>query len=134
LLIQNLQASSATVDVIPMFFENACDHEIDSEDLVISSPSIQGENKRQTDLSVCIQHLPTGISVQSSGMHMFVFICLPLSFSSFSFIIIYSSMFQNLLMKNAICPLGCATFSPFLAFDDMLSTEDFYIHRHVMLL
>ncbi|ESW17557.1 hypothetical protein PHAVU_007G249100 [Phaseolus vulgaris] len=62
-----LEASSATVDVIPMFFENACDHEIDSEDLVISSPSIQGENKRQTDLSVCIQHLPTGISVQSSG-------------------------------------------------------------------
>ncbi|BAT96321.1 hypothetical protein LR48_Vigan02g038900 [Vigna angularis] len=63
-----LEACSATVDVIPMFFENnACDLEINSEDLIISSPSIQGENKRQTDLSVCIQHLPTGISVQSSG-------------------------------------------------------------------
>ncbi|CAJ1967661.1 unnamed protein product [Sphenostylis stenocarpa] len=62
-----LEVSSATVDVIPMFFENSCDLEIDSEDLIISSPSIQGENKRQTDLSVCIQHVPTGISVQSSG-------------------------------------------------------------------
>ncbi|KAL2326073.1 hypothetical protein Fmac_025131 [Flemingia macrophylla] len=62
-----LEAISATVDVIPMFLENACDLEIDSEDLIISSPSIHGENKRQTDLIVCIQHVPTGISVQSSG-------------------------------------------------------------------
>ncbi|TKY53406.1 Peptide chain release factor PrfB3 [Spatholobus suberectus] len=61
------EACSATVDVIPMFLENACDLEIDSEDLIISSPLIHGENKRQTDLTVCIQHLPTGISVQSSG-------------------------------------------------------------------
>ncbi|RDY09392.1 Peptide chain release factor PrfB3, chloroplastic, partial [Mucuna pruriens] len=62
-----LEASSATVDVIPMFLENACDLEIDSEDLIISSPLIHGENKRQTNLTVCIRHLPTGISVQSSG-------------------------------------------------------------------
>ncbi|XP_028189507.1 peptide chain release factor PrfB3, chloroplastic-like [Glycine soja] len=62
-----LEASSATVDVIPMFLENACDLEIDSEDLIISSPLIHGENKRQTDHTVCIQHIPTGISVQSSG-------------------------------------------------------------------
>jgi len=83
LLIQNLQASSATVDVIPMFLENACDLEIDSEDLIISSPLIHGENKRQTDHTVCIQHIPTGISVQSSGMHMFLFRCWLLGFSFF---------------------------------------------------
>lgn len=62
-----LEASSATVDVIPMLLENGCDLDIDSEDLIISSPSIHGENKRRTNLTVCIQHLPTGISVQSSG-------------------------------------------------------------------
>lgn len=59
-----------------MFFENARDLEIDSEDLIISSPLIHGEQKRQTEHTVCIQHLPTGISVQSSGMHMFVLKCL----------------------------------------------------------
>ncbi|KAK7392962.1 hypothetical protein VNO78_21412 [Psophocarpus tetragonolobus] len=62
-----LEASSATVDVIPMFLENSCDLEINSEDLIISSPSTHGEDNRQTDLAVCVQHLPTDISVQSSG-------------------------------------------------------------------
>ncbi|KAK7339850.1 hypothetical protein VNO77_20536 [Canavalia gladiata] len=62
-----LEASSAIVDVIPMSLENAYDLEIDSEDLIISSPLIHGEQKRQTELTVCIQHLPTGISVKSSG-------------------------------------------------------------------
>ncbi|XP_015949692.1 peptide chain release factor PrfB3, chloroplastic isoform X1 [Arachis duranensis] len=62
-----LEASLAIVDVIPMFLENPCDLEIDSEDLIISSPSIPVEQKKQTGLTVCIQHIPTGISVQSSG-------------------------------------------------------------------
>ncbi|KAL1330484.1 hypothetical protein AAHE18_12G112400 [Arachis hypogaea] len=63
-----LEASLAIVDVIPMFLENPCDLEIDSEDLIISSPSIPAEQKKQTGLTVCIQHIPTGISVQSSVM------------------------------------------------------------------
>ncbi|KAE9590151.1 hypothetical protein Lal_00027924 [Lupinus albus] len=63
----SLQASFATVDVIPMFLDSARDQEIDSEDLIISSSLIFGEQKRQTELTVCIQHVPTGISVQSSG-------------------------------------------------------------------
>ncbi|KAJ1385179.1 Peptide chain release factor class I/class II [Sesbania bispinosa] len=62
-----LEDSSAIVDVIPMYLENALDLEIDSEDLIISSPLTHGEQKRLTELTVCIQHLPTGISVQSSG-------------------------------------------------------------------
>ncbi|XP_061349663.1 peptide chain release factor PrfB3, chloroplastic isoform X2 [Gastrolobium bilobum] len=62
-----LEVSAAIVDVVPMFLENACDLEIDSEDLIISSSLIHGEQKRQTELAVCIQHLPTCISVQSSG-------------------------------------------------------------------
>lgn len=75
-----MQASLATIDVVPMFLENARDQEIDSEDLIISSPLIRGEQKRQTELTVCIKHVPTGISVQSSGMHMFLLRCLPFNF------------------------------------------------------
>ncbi|XP_057424452.1 peptide chain release factor PrfB3, chloroplastic [Lotus japonicus] len=63
----HLEASAAMVDVIPMFLENAFDLEIDSEDLIISPPLVHGKQKRQSNLTVCIQHLPTGISVQSSG-------------------------------------------------------------------
>ncbi|MED6170493.1 hypothetical protein PIB30_031481 [Stylosanthes scabra] len=61
-----LEASLAIIDVIPMFLENPCDPEIDSEDL-ISLPSSHVEQKKQTGLTVCIQHIPTGISFQSSG-------------------------------------------------------------------
>ncbi|KAK7267291.1 hypothetical protein RIF29_19960 [Crotalaria pallida] len=61
------EASLAVVDVIPMLLENPHDQEIDSKDLFISSPLINGEQNRQTRLTVCIQHVPTGISVQSSG-------------------------------------------------------------------
>lgn len=70
-LIQKLQTSSATVDVIPLFLENARDFEIDSADLIISSPSTHGKQKKQIECTVCIQHVPTGICVQSSGMHIF---------------------------------------------------------------
>ncbi|OIW06412.1 hypothetical protein TanjilG_16824 [Lupinus angustifolius] len=63
----SLKACLATVDVIPMFLDSARDQEINSEDLIISSSLIFGEQKRQTELTVCIQHVPTGISVQSSG-------------------------------------------------------------------
>ncbi|CAK8569411.1 unnamed protein product [Lathyrus sativus] len=63
----HLETSSATVDVIPLFLENACDFEIDSVDLIISSPSTHGKRKKQIECTVCIQHVPTGICVQSSG-------------------------------------------------------------------
>lgn len=62
-----LETSTATVDVIPLFLEKSRDLEIDSEDLIISSPLIHGEQKRQTQRIVCIHHIPTGITVQSSG-------------------------------------------------------------------
>ncbi|KAI5396559.1 peptide chain release factor PrfB3, chloroplastic isoform X2 [Lathyrus oleraceus] len=62
-----LETSSATVDVIPLFLENARDFEIDSADLIISSPSTHGKQKKQIECTVCIQHVPTGICVQSSG-------------------------------------------------------------------
>ncbi|XP_054784679.1 peptide chain release factor PrfB3, chloroplastic isoform X2 [Prosopis cineraria] len=62
-----LEASSAVVDVVPLFLENSSDLEIDHEDLIISSPSSIGEQKGRTEARVCIQHQPTGISAESSG-------------------------------------------------------------------
>ncbi|XP_058723995.1 peptide chain release factor PrfB3, chloroplastic-like isoform X1 [Vicia villosa] len=61
------ETSSATVDVVPLFLENARDFEIDSADLIISSPSTHGKQKKQIECTVCVQHVPTGICVQSSG-------------------------------------------------------------------
>ncbi|CAK8569415.1 unnamed protein product [Lathyrus sativus] len=55
----HLETSSATVDVIPLFLENACDFEIDSVDLIISSPSTHGKRKKQIECNVCIQRVPT---------------------------------------------------------------------------
>ncbi|KAJ7976714.1 putative Peptide chain release factor [Quillaja saponaria] len=62
-----LQASSAGVDVVPMFLGTGSNLQIDEKDLIISSPVTLGEEKSQTQPTVSIQHLPTGISIQSSG-------------------------------------------------------------------
>ncbi|RVW36029.1 Peptide chain release factor PrfB3, chloroplastic [Vitis vinifera] len=61
------QTGSAVVDVIPLFLETAPDLQIDDGDLRISSPSCHGVEQGRTGHAVCIQHIPTGISVQSSG-------------------------------------------------------------------
>ncbi|XP_052176886.1 peptide chain release factor PrfB3, chloroplastic isoform X2 [Diospyros lotus] len=56
------EASMAAVDVIPLFLETIPDLQIDDEDLLISS-------RGQTGSTVCIQHIPTGLRVESSGYH-----------------------------------------------------------------
>jgi hypothetical protein len=66
-----LQASSASVDVVPLFLGRAYDLEIDDEDLIIVLPSKLEEEQSQTGPSVYIHHKPTGISVQSSGAWWF---------------------------------------------------------------
>ena len=50
----------AAVDVIPLFLETIPDLQIDDKDLLISS-------RGQTGSTVCIQHIPTGLRVESSG-------------------------------------------------------------------
>lgn len=55
------------MDVIPLFLETAPDLQIDDGDLRISSPSSHGVEQGRTGHAVCVQHIPTGISVQSSG-------------------------------------------------------------------
>ncbi|XP_031258766.1 peptide chain release factor PrfB3, chloroplastic [Pistacia vera] len=62
------ETSSACVDVVPLFLGTAFDLQINDEDLILSSPSfLPGEGKNVRELAVCIQHIPTGITVQSSG-------------------------------------------------------------------
>lgn len=61
------EVSSAAVDVIPLFLETAPDLIIDDSDLMISFLSSCDESRRRTKLAVHIQHIPTGLRVQSSG-------------------------------------------------------------------
>ncbi|KAL5743830.1 hypothetical protein ACOSQ2_026946 [Xanthoceras sorbifolium] len=61
------EATPACVDVVPLFLQTASDLQISDEDLVFSSPLLLGEAQCVAGLAVCIQHIPTGISVQSSG-------------------------------------------------------------------
>ncbi|KAK2651950.1 hypothetical protein Ddye_011806 [Dipteronia dyeriana] len=61
------EASPACVEVVPLFLETASDLQISDEDLVFSPPLMLGEAQSIAGPAVCIQHIPTGISVQSSG-------------------------------------------------------------------
>ncbi|KAL3819744.1 hypothetical protein ACJIZ3_005649 [Penstemon smallii] len=54
------KASLASVDVIPLFIESSPDLFIDDEDVLVSYPC-------KTLSAVHIEHLPTGLEVQSSG-------------------------------------------------------------------
>ncbi|EOA24141.1 hypothetical protein CARUB_v10017374mg [Capsella rubella] len=56
---------SATVDVIPLFLRASPDFDIKDEDLIVSYPG--KENKKLAEHMVCIQHIPSGITVESSG-------------------------------------------------------------------
>ncbi|KAF4373633.1 hypothetical protein F8388_025327 [Cannabis sativa] len=61
------ESSSASVDVVPLFLENSYNLQIDETDLNITSSSMLEEEHSRTRPSVCIHHIPTGISVQSAG-------------------------------------------------------------------
>lgn len=66
-MIRGSQNGSAVVDVVPVFIENALDLHINDEDLIIKSPSMLEEEQSDNGPSVCIEHVPTSIIVQSSG-------------------------------------------------------------------
>lgn len=61
------EASWAAVDVIPLFLDTAPDLLIDDMDLAISFHSSSEGKQRRTESAVRIQHIPTGLKVQSSG-------------------------------------------------------------------
>lgn len=60
------QECSATVDIIPLFLRASPDFDVKDEDLIVSYPA--EENKKLAEHMVCIQHIPSGITVESSGI------------------------------------------------------------------
>ncbi|XP_038690100.1 peptide chain release factor PrfB3, chloroplastic [Tripterygium wilfordii] len=61
------KVSLAGVDVVPLFLGATPDLQINDEDLIVSSPPLFGEKYGLSEAAVCIQHIPTGICVQSTG-------------------------------------------------------------------
>ncbi|KAH6818737.1 peptide chain release factor [Perilla frutescens var. frutescens] len=63
------EAILASVDVIPLFIESSADLSIDDEDMLVSYPSYCEDNpqRSRTSSAVHIQHIPTGLEVQSTG-------------------------------------------------------------------
>ncbi|VVB05971.1 unnamed protein product [Arabis nemorensis] len=59
------EVCSATVDIIPLFLRASPDFEVKEEDLIVSYPA--KENHKLAEQMVRIQHLPSGITVESSG-------------------------------------------------------------------
>ncbi|GAB4842731.1 hypothetical protein Ancab_012706 [Ancistrocladus abbreviatus] len=57
----------AVVDVIPLFLDMGSDLLLDNEDVIISTNSLSENGDGQIESSVCVQHIPTGLSVRSSG-------------------------------------------------------------------
>ncbi|KAL2464630.1 Peptide chain release factor PrfB3 [Forsythia ovata] len=60
------EASLAAVDVIPLFLESSPELLIDDKDLLVSCPSFS-EKPSKISSTVYIQHVPTGVQVQSKG-------------------------------------------------------------------
>ncbi|KAG7561174.1 Peptide chain release factor [Arabidopsis thaliana x Arabidopsis arenosa] len=56
---------SATVDIIPLFLRASPDFEVKEDDLIVSYPA--KENHKIAENMVSIQHIPSGITVESSG-------------------------------------------------------------------
>lgn len=63
-----LQVSIAAVDVIPLFFRGSPDLQIKEKDLIISNLLSTSEEQTASLTRVSIEHVPTSISVQSSGI------------------------------------------------------------------
>lgn len=57
----------ASVDVVPLFIESSPDLLIDDDDILITYPSHYEKKQRRTSSAVQVQHIPTGLHVQSTG-------------------------------------------------------------------
>ena len=63
-----LQASFAAVDIIPLFLQTVSEAPIvDDKDLIVSCNTSNEGDKGSSVPLIHIQHIPTGICVQSSG-------------------------------------------------------------------
>ncbi|KAK9671131.1 hypothetical protein RND81_12G008600 [Saponaria officinalis] len=61
------EASQAAVEVTPLFLDTVPDLTIDDKDLIVSYTSSSETENQPVASVVYIEHVPTGISVQSSG-------------------------------------------------------------------
>ncbi|XWS56858.1 hypothetical protein CRYUN_Cryun09bG0121600 [Craigia yunnanensis] len=61
------EVSSVGVDVVPLFLGTTPDLQISNEDLLLSPPLLLGEKQSRTGSTVCVQHIPTALTFQSSG-------------------------------------------------------------------
>uniref|UniRef100_A0ACD5TAA9 Uncharacterized protein n=1 Tax=Avena sativa TaxID=4498 RepID=A0ACD5TAA9_AVESA len=62
------EAISARVDVIPLFLDRPLHFHLDDNDLEISpSPSECGNRDRRNGATVRVQHIPSGVTAESSG-------------------------------------------------------------------
>lgn len=57
--------------MIPLFIESSPDLLINDGDILVSYPSNSEDNPRRTSSAVHIQHLPTGLEVQSTGKSIY---------------------------------------------------------------
>jgi len=60
------QECSATVDIIPLFLRASPDFEVKEGDLIVSYPA--KEDHKIAENMVCIHHIPSGVTLQSSGI------------------------------------------------------------------
>ncbi|XP_010525504.1 PREDICTED: peptide chain release factor PrfB3, chloroplastic [Tarenaya hassleriana] len=61
------EVCSASVDVVPLFLRTDPDLRVNDGDIVVSYSSKENLQRRHGQMTVRIQHLPTGIAVESSG-------------------------------------------------------------------
>lgn len=66
-LLNFIQVNLAAVNVIPLFLNTAPDLIIDDTELDVSFIPSSKQKRRVIESAVCIQHIPTGLKVQSSG-------------------------------------------------------------------
>jgi hypothetical protein len=67
-MYQSLQALSARVDIIPLFLDRPVDLHLDDGDIETSpSPSVHKKRGRRNGAAVRVQHVPSGVTAESSG-------------------------------------------------------------------
>ncbi|MBA0670631.1 hypothetical protein Goklo_029321 [Gossypium klotzschianum] len=61
------EVSSVGINVVPLFLGTTPDLQISDDDLILSSVLSLGEKQSRTGYTVCVQHIPTSLTFQSSG-------------------------------------------------------------------
>lgn len=97
------------MNVVPLFLGTSPEVQINDDDLIISFPSF-GDKQSLTEPMVCIQHIPTGITVESSGIQNFAYPIHSKIFSYQSFIDwivdISTNFYENVDLSSGLCVMS----------------------------